>query len=238
MRNTPWLLAFCASAVLAAPALAQAPAYVTAAIADAGRPAADKEQDAARKVADVVVFSGVKPGAKVVDLWPGTGYYTRIFSKIVGPTGKVYSATGRPANDAFKAVVADPAYAANTVLIETPIPDLKLPEPADIAFTSRNYHDLHNRGGDPTPANKAFFALLKKGGTLIVLDHRALDGVISEPLHRMDPALAIKEIEAVGFKFVRQSQVLANPADPKNVPVFQPELRGRTDQFLLEFTKP
>ncbi len=238
MRNTHWLLALGVCAVISAPAMAAAPAYVTAAIKDTGRPAADTAQDKDRKVEDVVVFSGVKPGSKVVDLLPGGGYYTRIFSKIVGPTGKVWSATDRFANDAFKALVADPAYAGNTVMIETPLPDLKLPQPADIVFTSRNYHDLHNGGGDPSPTNKAVFALLKKGGTYIVLDHRALAGVVSEPLHRMDPKVAIKEIEAVGFKFVKESDVLANPADPKNVPVFQPAVRGHTDQFILEFVKP
>lgn len=63
------------------------PTYIASAVADAGRPADDKAQDANRKPEDVLAFAGVKPGDKVVDLMPGSGYYTRIFSKIVVAQG-------------------------------------------------------------------------------------------------------------------------------------------------------
>jgi predicted methyltransferase len=238
MRNTNWLLALSASMALVGGMAAAQPAYVKAAVADPGRPASDTAQDAERHVTEVVVFSGVKPGSKVVDLMPGGGYYTRIWSKIVGPKGKVWAADGNMGNAAVKAIAADPAYSTNVEIVATPLKSLKTSQPADIVFTSRNYHDLHNRGGDPAPVNEAVFKLLKKGGLYVVLDHRALPGVISEPMHRMDPEVAKKEIEAAGFKFVKESQVLARTDDPKNIPVFDPKVRGKTDNFLLMFRKP
>src|SRR5579872_4110893 len=67
------------------------PAYVTAALNDAGRTDADRAQDADRKPGEMVVFAGIKPGMKVVDLIPGQGYFTRIFAKAVGDKGYVYA---------------------------------------------------------------------------------------------------------------------------------------------------
>src|SRR5215472_19029714 len=70
---------------------AKLPAYVTAALADPGRTDADKAQDADRKPGEMVVFAGIKPGSKVLDLMPGVGYFTRIFAKAVGDKGYVYA---------------------------------------------------------------------------------------------------------------------------------------------------
>jgi predicted methyltransferase len=237
MRNTQWLLALGACVAVSSAAMAQ-PAYVTAAIADPARPAAEREQDPERKVTDVVVFAAVKPGEKVVDLMPGGGYYTRIWSKIVGPTGKVWAVNARPANDSMKALLADTAYSVNTAFVEGPLAQFKSPEPADVVFTSRNYHDLYNNGGSPTAATKAMFDTLKPGGRFVILDHRALPGVNSQSFHRIDPALVRKEVEAAGFQFVGESNVLARASDPKNVPVQDPSIRGETDQFILVFRKP
>ena len=87
----PFTAALFATTLLCAPAMAQtvSPA-ITAAVADAGRPAADKERDANRKPAETVAFAGVKPGMTIAELGPGGGYYTRILAKAVGPKGKVY----------------------------------------------------------------------------------------------------------------------------------------------------
>lgn len=74
------------------------PSYITAAVDDPGRPEADKMRDALRKPAEVLAFSGVKPGDKVAEIWPGGGYYTRMLSKVVGPSGHVYMVVPTPAS--------------------------------------------------------------------------------------------------------------------------------------------
>lgn len=66
------------------------PSYITAAVEDSGRPDTDKKRDANRKPAEALAFSGVKPGDKVAELIPAAGYYTRLLSKVVGPSGHVY----------------------------------------------------------------------------------------------------------------------------------------------------
>jgi predicted methyltransferase len=149
-------------------------AYVTAAVNDKSRPAADTMRDAARKPAESIAFSGVKPGDKVADFIAGGGYFTRIFSKVVGPQGHVYAtetggmmmgapaaampmgpggampgpAAGMPmggAADPLKAIAADPAYSNVTVLTQ-PVSKLMVSEPLDVVWTAQNYHDLHNPG--------------------------------------------------------------------------------------------
>ena len=99
---------------------ANVPAYVGTAIADMNRPAAQTELDKSRKPAEMMAFAMVKPGDKVVEIWPGGGYVTRLLSKIVGPAGKVYglNAPGWPdrLKGAVKAVTDSPAYSNVTVL--------------------------------------------------------------------------------------------------------------------------
>jgi predicted methyltransferase len=67
------------------------PANIAAAVANPDRPDADRVRDVNRKPAEALAFAGVKPGAKVADLIAATGYFSRIFSTAVGPTGHVYA---------------------------------------------------------------------------------------------------------------------------------------------------
>ena len=218
-----------------------APAHVTAAVADAARPAADKERDANRKPAEMLAFAEVKPGQKVMDLIPGGGYFTRILSKAVGPTGKVYAATSAQYVKQIEPVAKDPAY-ANIEVVEPPV-IAKPAEPLDLIFTAQNYHDLHLKqlNLDVAAFNKGLFDALKPGGLLVVVDHTAVAGApvtVADSLHRIDPAIVRKELEAAGFQFVAENDAVRNPADPKTGNVFDPSIRGKTDQFVFKFRKP
>ena len=85
------------------------------------------------------------------------------------------------------------------------------------------------------------FKALKPGGVFIVIDHAALPGAdpaVVKTMHRIDPAIVKAQVEAAGFKLEAESPVLQDPADPHNVPIFDPSIRGRTDQFVLKFRKP
>ena len=221
---------------------------IDAAVADTTRPAADRDRDAERKPADMLAFAGVKPGMVVIDILPGGGYFTRLFSDVVGPTGKVISYVpdemyaGRPKSlDAVTAIAAEPGH-KNVQPMHDPA---LAPGPAnvvDVVWTSQNYHDLHNVPGlDLVAFNKALYASVRPGGVYIVLDHSAPAGSgVSDTntLHRIDEAVVRKEVEAAGFVFDGESKVLANPADPRTVKVFDPSIRGHTDQFVLRFRKP
>jgi predicted methyltransferase len=254
LRNAVLVACCTAAAVLGSirsDAAEKIPAYISAAVADPGRPAEDKQDDPNRKPAETVQFAGIKPGDKVVELVPGRGYFTRIFSKVVGPRGHVYalSPPRRPnaAPDsadpvaATTAIAADPAY-SNVSVQAGPLATIVVAEPVDVVFTSRNYHDVHNVPNiDMAAFNKSIFNALKPGGVYIVLDHAAAAGSggrDTSTLHRIDPETVKAEALAAGFVRAGQSKVLENPQDAHTVAVFDPSIRGKTDQFILKFTKP
>ena len=220
------------------------PAAVSAAVADAGRPKVDTDRDSGRKPAESVAFAGIKKGEKVADLLAGGGYFTRIFSKVVGDKGTVYATTfpprpGAPGPSPLDTLAADPAY-KNVKVIAGPPADFKLPEQVDVVWTSLNYHDIHN-GNSQDALNKSVFEALKPGGTYIVIDHAAAPGSGANDtakLHRIDPELVKTEVTAAGFKLAGEGDFLKNPADPHTANVHDEALRWHTDQFILKFTKP
>ncbi len=248
MARFLFLATLCAVAALASAAIAaDVPSTIAVAVADPGRPAADVARDAARKPAEMLAFAGVMPGDVVMEILPGGGYFTRLLSKAVGPTGHVYAATPDPnskfAQPAAAAIAADPAY-ANVSVIQIGAASLASLPPLDMIWTAQNYHDLHlsqihiNVAG----LDKLWFDALKPGGTFMVIDHVATAGSpvgpTADALHRIDPATARAEIESAGFVFDGQSDVLRNPADPHSAIVFDPAIRGHTDQFVFRFRKP
>jgi predicted methyltransferase len=227
------------------------PANIAAAVADSARPDGDRERDANRKPAETMAFAGVKPGATVAELLPGGGYYTRLFSKAVGGSGHVYALVPAPQPTAsgsqpdfaarVKALAAEPGYSNLSVVVE-PFSELGVPAPVDLVWTSQNYHDLHNFPGlDMGIFNKLVLDDLKPGGIYLVLDHAAAAGSgtrDTKTLHRIDRATVKREVLAAGFEFVGSSNLLGQKSDDHTLKVFAPEVRGKTDQFILKFRKP
>jgi predicted methyltransferase len=254
IRHSPILAAALAAILTFAATCAVAasvPDNIAAAIADPNRPDTDKQRDADRKPGETLAFTGVKPGAQIAELLPGAGYFTRIFSKAVGGSGHVYALVPAPSPDApadvpdfaarVKAIAADPNYANVSVVVE-PFSQLGVPAPVDLVWTSQNYHDLHNLPGlDVGVFNKMVFDDLKPGGIYLVLDHTAEAGSgarDTKTLHRIDPKTVKQEVTAAGFVFVGSSDLLRRPADTHAAKVFDPTVRGKTDQFILKFRKP
>lgn len=228
---------------------AQPSAAPAAALANPDRPDADRQRDAARKPEAVVAFTGARAGDRIADVIPGTGYYSRIFSAVVGPQGHVYGVF--PVE--LKSVVKTPLPPdgatpypkfANVTAVVGPINAFAAPEALNIVFISDNYHDLHDpffAPADLAVINKQVFKALKPGGTYIVVDHAAEAGSglrDTNTRHRIDEATVRSEVQAAGFVFVGASEALRNPADTRLTAIFDPAIRGKTDQFMLKFRKP
>jgi predicted methyltransferase len=228
---------------LAGPARAQIPDYVSKAVADPGR-AQDKPNDERRKVAELVAFSEAKPGNKVLELIPGSGYFTRVFSKVVGPQGRVYAVWPKEYDESSDKVKAIAAEYGNVELLTQPAAKLTAPQPVDVVFTSQNYHDYPDKFMGPTdPAllNAAVFAALKPGGLYVIVDHSAEAGSglrDTDTTHRIDEATVKQQVLAAGFEYVGETNVLRNPADDRKSNVFDKAIRGHTDQFVYKFRKP
>ncbi len=231
------------------PALAadMVPANITAAAADTARTAL-AAQDAQRHGPEILAFAEVKSGAKVIDLIPGGGYWTSLFSPAVGAKGHVYAVW--PAeyvkvdDDEVVPYKALAQKYTNVSVLEQPAAALAVPEKVDLIFTAQNYHDYLDKfmgPTDPLVLNKAAFAALKPGGVYLIIDHVAQAGSgarDTDTLHRIDPAIVKTQVAQAGFTFVGESKLLVNPADDHTMKVFNPAIRGKTDQFIYKFRKP
>lgn len=248
MNRKHLLAAVAALSVIGAAGLtwAAVPASLTAALADKGRPEADVKRDAARHPAEMLAWAGVKPGDKVADFIMGGGYFTRILAAEVGPKGHVYAF--QPSEFVkFRAAYADEQKAAagaypNVTAIATPFAELKFPEKLDLVMTVQNYHDLHLKAfaaDNAAKMNAEIYRALKPGGVYLVVDHVGPPGDDTpQKLHRIDPAQVRREVEAAGFRFAGESDLLKAGADPHTANVFDPSIRGKTDQFAFKFVKP
>lgn len=239
------------SSVALAGADASPSASIAAALSDPARPRDQIEQDAWRQPAALIAFAGIKPGDTIADFMPGNGYFTRLFSRVVGPQGRVYAylpsqqlANCEPSETAGTlSLKQDHRYSNVQVLIGVS-DQFSPPERLDMVWTALDYHDFHNKFMIPTDVaklNSAIFKALKPGGVFLVIDHVAAPGSglrDTETLHRIDPDTIRSEVTQAGFVFEAQSDVLRNPQDSHSLRVFNPAIRHKTDQVVFRFRKP
>jgi predicted methyltransferase len=204
------------------------------------------------KLAALIRFARVDAGATVIDVYPGDGVWTRLFSDSVGPEGRVYSFVPSEVahfkNDPvglMRTLAKQPglenveAVSADLVAL----PDVTLP--ADVVWLHLFYHDLHTelmqaRGATAARFNRAVYERLKAGGSYVIVDHAAAAGAgtsDAQSLHRIDPASVRREVEAAGFELDEASDLLANNDDSHSIKVFDPSIKGKTDRFAYRFVK-
>lgn len=213
------------------------------------RPQVDRTRDATRKPVALLAFAGVTPGQSVANLMPGSGYFTRLISLAVGPSGHVYAvipaeliARHPKTAETAQSIAANPSF-GNVSVVVTPIVDFHVVKPLDLVWISQNYHDVYGTMGVETARrmDRAIFQALKPHGIFLVIDQMALSNTgasTTTTLQRIDPGLIVQQVESVGFRFVGSSPVLHNLSDAHGLPVFDPSNRGKTDQVVLKFEKP
>jgi len=206
-------------------------AVAAAAVANPDRPDADLEADPRRKPA-------------------GAGYYTELLSRAVTPSGvvfmhnpegfiefvgeeiKVRLAEGRLAN------VRQTLSNFDTLDAEDNSVDLItwVQGPHELYFIPSEGVSL----GDPVLTYKEIFRILKPGGYFVVIDHSAKANTpetSGNDLHRIDRNIVFEMAEEAGLKFDAKSEFLTNSDDNLETHVFDPSIRGKTDQFALRFKK-
>lgn len=226
----------------APPAVTASSPHIVAALSDARRPDADRERDVLRLPAEILAFSGVQPGWRVADVGPGGGYYSRLFAVAVGDEGRLYAVdrAGTPERPRPMAAIA-PTYSNITHLTDG-YANWAAGEPLDAIFISQIYHDFYLPAFnfDVPAVNRAMFNALKPGGVLIIIDHAAVVGSdisVANTLHRIDQARVVADLQAAGFVLEAEGNVLRHPEDARTLRVFESDVRGRTDQFILRFRR-
>ncbi|WP_420139490.1 methyltransferase [Sphingomonas sp.] len=205
------------------------------------------------KQSRLIDFARAGAGATVIDVYPGGGGWTRIFSDVVGSAGQVYSFV--PAEVAhfendpvglMRALASEQGrenvhpVSANLVAMS----DVAMP--ADVVWMHLFYHDLHtpliqSKGATANAFNRAVYAALKPGGRYVIVDHAAASGSgtsDTQTLHRIDPQVVVDEVQAAGFLLEAQGDMLANRDDGHKLRVFDSTIKGKTDRFAYRFIKP
>jgi predicted methyltransferase len=209
---------------------------------------ADTVRDDNRRPLQTLEFFGLRDDMKVVELLPGGGWYTKILAPTLQENGEFYVAlgTGRVKERlGGKPGFEDMNIAAEDAKIWRPegsrfysleIDGLGVTD-ADIVFTFRNYHNFAAAGR--AAMNKAAYDALKTGGIYAVVDHtrRHMEADSPENRRRLDPVLAIKEIQQAGFELVDFTDLHYRPDDELRYEVGRKTVTGNTDRWTLKFVK-
>jgi predicted methyltransferase len=253
-RSLLGLAAAAACVCLCAGLRAQAADRYDAAVAHAGRSAADVTRDALDHPAEILRLSGVGPGMRVADVLAGDGYYSELLSYLVGPKGRVLS-INNAAFDAFsdgdRQKRLDGGRLPNVEHQTVDLNDMHLPPGAlDAVLLIKVYHDLYwvETDGkfkwpkiDTNAVLSQLAAALKPGGVLLVVDHSAKAGrgaADASALHRIDEAYAVKDFESHGLKLTGKSDLLRRADDARDQISYKGPMLGKTDRFVLVFRKP
>jgi len=225
---------------------------IAAAVASPDRSADNVKLDESRKPAEVLKFLGLRPGMRVADPFGGNFYWAEITGRAVGPKGHVtvwqpQQFYTQKTYDTYQAVQAKEP---NVWMRMSPMESPDLPAGKyDFMLINMDYHDVYwenaKRGiprMDPDQWLKTIYAAMKPGATVGVIDHVAKPNddtrATVEKYHRIDPNVVKADFKRAGFQLVGTSDMLRNPADPHDVLVFDPSIRGKTDRFVFKFRKP
>lgn len=235
---------------------------IAAVVASPTRTPANRERDRYRHPAETLAFFGVKPTQTVVEFLPAGGWYTEILAPLVKDRGRyvalVPTAQAERTRNAFAAKAA--AYGAVQVAtIDFKTGASSIPAgSADVLLTFRNVHNLLMQD-DPAVAGrvfKAFYAALKPGGVLGVVDHRLpeeMDTAREKTSGYIKRSTVVRLAQAAGFKLAGESRMNANSKDthdhPEGVWTLPPTYRlkdvdrskyaaiGESDRFTIKFVK-
>lgn len=241
------LVALAAALLLDSPVQAK-PADFAAVVADKDRGEKNRSLDESRMPTQILDFAKVRRGQTVVDYMAGSGYWTELFSRAVGPKGKVY-ASDPPSFADPKAWAPLLASHPNVSQVLKPIADTTFPaRSVDLLFINLNYHDLYWQSEKyayprvEVPAVLAdWYRAVKPGGHVVIVDHVGPAGdprAVVEKLHRIDPAQVKADMKAAGFVLEGENSVLRRSDDTHDKNVFDPAVRGKTDRFVLKFRHP
>lgn len=228
-------------------------------------------RDQARHPYETLSFFGIQPDMTVVEIWPGGGWYTEILAPYLQEDGTLYAAHFdkdaereyfRNSRAAFeKRLAAESHFSAIELTEFAPGSkhDIAPAGSADMVLTFRNLHNWYMQGDEAAleAAFDAFYAALKSGGVLGVVDHRLPEDRPDEDAETsgyMKQSWAVKYAEQAGFELADTSEINANPNDtadhPRGVWSLPPTLAlgdedretymaiGESDRFTLKFVKP
>jgi predicted methyltransferase len=207
----------------------------------------DQEMDAKRHPRDLLAFAQVEPGQRVADLGAGGGYTTELLARSVGASGVVFGQNTpyvieKYVSESWPARLSKDVN-ARVVRVDSglgaPFVDTPEAQELDLITMVYVYHDTLYNGVDRPAMNASLLSALKPGGSLVVADHRAIEGAgdeVGETIHRIDEAQLRRELLDAGFALAAEGDFMSNPDDPRVAAFFKME--GPTDTFVHRYVRP
>lgn len=232
---------------------------VLVAMEDPTRLVADRERDLRSKPQRVIPQLNLQAGGRVLDVFGSGGYYSDLLARVVGDKGEAILHNNQGFEQWGSNILQDRfdnGLPRNVTLLRRTGIDLDLPPASlDAALIVMALHDLYvipkRYDGEKyvpvgQPANVAhfyeqLFQALKPGGRFVVVDHAGEPGMELEAatdLHRIDESFLKSDIEGYGFRYLHSEPALRNPDDDRTRIVFDEDLQGKTDRFVLVFERP
>jgi predicted methyltransferase len=242
------------------------------ALAGDWRSEANKARDKYRHPSETLSFFGLQPNQHVIEIWPGGGWYAEVLAPMLRDSGDYTGVVPDPKAESGDDVArtnrnnqklrdlfaarADVFGKAKLLEVDGKAPVLGAPNSADVVLTFRNAHNWVMDGNEQEMF-KAFFAVLKPGGTLGLVDHRAKPDQPPAEIKTsgyLPEAYVIALATKAGFTLASKSEINANPLDTKDYPdgvwTLPPRLAkgdqdrakyltiGESDRMTLRFIKP
>jgi len=213
------------------------------------RTEAELARDKNRKPVETLSFCGLRDDMRVLEMLPGSGWYTKLLAPALRENGELHVAIGVD-NVRENLVTRNGFEHVNVIDIGVelkrtgPLRTINV-EPFDFGITDVNlvltFRNLHNFTPEGRAAvNAAVFTGLRSGGLYCVVDHtrRHMQALTGENRRRSDPVMIIKELQAAGFEFVDFSDLHYRPDDELRYEVGRKTVTGNTDRFTLLFRRP
>ena len=213
------------------------------------RSPADMQRDSNRMPVETLAFFGLRDDMRVLELFPGGGWYTSLLAPVLRENGELIVALGatgvrdgllqQPGFDKVKVDSANPEMVrdgplgtSNVAMFEFNADDV------DMVLTFRNMHNVSSQGR--ATINGAVFKSLRSGGLYGIIDHsrRHMEPITEETGRRADVVQIMKEVLAAGFEFVDYSDLHYRADDELRYEVGRRSVTGNTDRFTLLFRKP
>ena len=209
----------------------------------------EMKRDHNRKPIETLKFFGLRSDMKVIELLPGGGWYTKLLAPVLAENGELSVALGT--KTVSREVLGKEGMEFINLIDSSAnihrekgakfytVDDFNFGlTDADMVLTFRNYHNFEAEGRKRI--NEAVFKALKPGGIYAVVDHtrRHMQKLNLENKRRIDPVLAISEVQEAGFLLVDYSTLHYRPDDELRYEVGRKSVSGNTDRFTLKFVKP
>jgi predicted methyltransferase len=215
--------------------------YVKKAVELPSRPPYATIHDAYRKPAELLQFSNVRPGHRVVEFSSYGNYWSEMLSDVLGPKGELYMY-----DPLFAAPLADEGKAftvshPNTKFENLDFNNIEFPRGIDLAWCYACFHEVLGTGVNLDPFFAKLYKAMKPGARFLVVFYTARDGMENREvgtLHRIDVATVRGTIQAAGFQLQEETRLLQNPQDDKKTPVFTEAEGDLADRMVYRFIKP